>query len=391
MIAPVAGATFTSSYRSAHRPSHAGIDLAAPSGSPIRSVACGVVSFLAGTAHTGGYGNYICVKHSTQLTTCYAHLSRFSDERIGDQVRRGEVIGYVGSTGHSTGPHLHFEVRSGNPYGRNDVDPAPYLAGRPIPGTRVGPSAIGGPGLTSMPLQQPSKRPTAATPRASGALGAPDAPAVDSSTSTLSDRSPERMDDASATAPTENTSATAASDGPSSERRAMGSPRGLAATESSDDPSPGGGRDLLETEASSNPSEAAPDQSTALPATDGRGGSDAPEGETQEPADENEQTTEDGASADDEEELEASGGTAASGPSEEGDASVPAPGARAPFSGLQPTPFGGVDALLPPGLAPGVDSDLARMPSPVTPRDQETQAFGKNAVAPELLTEPQGG
>jgi murein DD-endopeptidase MepM/ murein hydrolase activator NlpD len=147
LIAPVRGAVLTSSYRTPRRRNHAGVDLAAPSGTPIRAVACGVVSFLQGTAQTGGYGNLICVKHSSRFTTCYAHLSRFSDERVGDLVRQGEVIGYVGSTGRSTGPHLHFETRSGNPYGRNDFDPAPYLAGRAIPGTRVSVPSIGGPDL----------------------------------------------------------------------------------------------------------------------------------------------------------------------------------------------------------------------------------------------------
>ena len=171
MIAPVEGATMTSSYRSADRPSHAGIDLAAPSGTPIRAVACGVVSFLQGTEQTGGYGNYICVKHTSSLTTCYAHLSSFSDEQVGDLVRQGQVIGYVGSTGHSTGPHLHFETRGANPYGPNDFDPAPYLGGQPIPGDPVGPSAIGGPDLN--PAEPRLSSTTLGDPRGedSGALG----------------------------------------------------------------------------------------------------------------------------------------------------------------------------------------------------------------------------
>jgi murein DD-endopeptidase MepM/ murein hydrolase activator NlpD len=397
MIAPVAGATFTSSYRSAHRPSHAGIDLAAPSGTPIRSVACGVVSFLAGTAQTGGYGNYICVKHSSRLTTCYAHLSRFSDERVGGQVRRGEVIGYVGNTGHSTGPHLHFEVRTANPYGRNDVDPVPYLAGRSIPGTRVGPSAIGGPDLTSTPQQEPSAGPAARRPGASGAPGAVDAPAGGSPTSALSDRSLETMGEASETAPTEGELATAASGGPPIERRAMGTMQatGLEDTESSDDTSPGGGSDL-QGEASSDSAEAAPGQSTNLAATEGRGGLGLPEGETQEPTDETEESTGDGnpaetPSPDDGEGLETSGDGVASAPAEEEDDLAPAPGARVPSSGLQATPFGGVDPLLLPGLTPGVDSTLGTLPDPVTPGDEEGEALETNGVPPDLLSAPEAG
>src|SRR5215210_2003864 len=108
LVTPVTGAVLTSGYRTAARPSHAGVDLAAPAGTPIHAVACGIVSFLQGTAQTGGYGNLICVKHTDRFTTCYAHLSRFAAARVGDFVRQGEIIGYVGSTGHSTGPHLHF-------------------------------------------------------------------------------------------------------------------------------------------------------------------------------------------------------------------------------------------------------------------------------------------
>ena len=397
MIAPVAGATFTSSYRSAHRPSHAGIDLAAPTGTPIRSVACGVVSFLAGTAQSGGYGNYICVKHSTRLTTCYAHLSRFSDERVGDQVRRGEVIGYVGNTGHSTGPHLHFEVRTANPYGRNDVDPMPYLAGREIPGTRVGPSAIGGPDLTSTPQQGPSVGPAAPRPGAPGTPGAVDVPAGGRPTSALSDRSLERMNEASTTAPTEGKPAAAASGGPSTERRAMGATQatGLEDTESPDDPSPGGGSDL-QGEALSNSSEAAPGQWTTSAASEGRGSSSSPEGETQESTDETEESTEDGTPAetpspDDGEGLETSGDGVASVPAEEEDDLAPAPGARVPSSGLQATPFGGVDPLLLPGLTPGVDSTLGTLPDPVTPGDEEGEALETNGVPPDLLSAPEAG
>src|SRR5829696_1169494 len=146
--------TFTSGFRTASRPSHSGLDLAAPSGTPIRAATCGVVNLLQGTSQSGGYGNFICVKRSSSFTTCYAHLSRFSDERMGSRVRAGEVIGYVGSTGNSTGPHLHFETRTGAPYGGTAMDPTPYLRGREFGGTGGG--AIGGPDLEQSTPEQES-------------------------------------------------------------------------------------------------------------------------------------------------------------------------------------------------------------------------------------------
>ncbi|MBA3422111.1 MAG: peptidoglycan DD-metalloendopeptidase family protein [Thermoleophilaceae bacterium] len=160
LVDPLSGkGTFTSGWRTRSRSSHAGVDISAPSGTKIRAAACGVINHISSN---NGYGNYICVKHSTSgFTTCYAHLSRFSDERMGDRVRAGEVIGYVGSTGNSTGPHLHFETRTGAPYDRNDVDPLPYLDGREFSGTPVGSSSrgIGGPDLQlreSQPTQAAS-------------------------------------------------------------------------------------------------------------------------------------------------------------------------------------------------------------------------------------------
>lgn len=98
---------------------HAGIDIAAPSGTPIRACRAGRV-VIAGWQ--GGYGNTVVIDHGGGMATLYAHQSRIGVS-VGEQVLAGEVIGYVGSTGNSTGPHLHFEVRiSGNP-----VNPMPYL------------------------------------------------------------------------------------------------------------------------------------------------------------------------------------------------------------------------------------------------------------------------
>ncbi len=86
---------------------HAGVDLAAPQGSAVLATSPGVVSRAA---WQGGYGLTIAVEHSGGIQTRYAHLSRIAVVP-GQSVRAGDVIGYVGSTGRSTGPHLHYEVR----------------------------------------------------------------------------------------------------------------------------------------------------------------------------------------------------------------------------------------------------------------------------------------
>jgi len=91
-----------------YRPHH-GIDYAAPTGTPIETSGDGRVSF-AGWKR--GYGNYIVIKHNSIYTTAYGHLSRIKKGiRKGRKVKQGQVIGYVGSTGLSTGPHLHYEVK----------------------------------------------------------------------------------------------------------------------------------------------------------------------------------------------------------------------------------------------------------------------------------------
>ena len=86
---------------------HAGIDIGAGTGTPIRSAKAGEVIFAGSMS---GYGNCVIVDHGGGLTTLYAHQSRLGTNE-GANVGQGEVIGYVGSTGHSTGPHLHFETR----------------------------------------------------------------------------------------------------------------------------------------------------------------------------------------------------------------------------------------------------------------------------------------
>ena len=87
--------------------SHLGVDYAAPTGTPVRTIADGVITF-AGTQN--GYGNVIEVTHANSKSTLFAHLSRI-DVHKGQRVEQGEFIGAVGTTGRSTGPHLHFEFR----------------------------------------------------------------------------------------------------------------------------------------------------------------------------------------------------------------------------------------------------------------------------------------
>jgi peptidoglycan DL-endopeptidase CwlO len=98
---------------------HAGVDIAVPAGTPIRAADSGSVVLLG---WTGGYGNYTCISHGGSLSTCYAHQSSYATS-MGASVSKGQVIGYVGCTGHCFGDHLHFETRvNGSP-----VDPLGYL------------------------------------------------------------------------------------------------------------------------------------------------------------------------------------------------------------------------------------------------------------------------
>ena len=119
LIWPVNGSV-TGSFGEA-RPGHmhAGIDISVPEGTPIRAADAGRVALMG---WVGGYGNYTCVQHTASLSTCYAHQSRFATSN-GASVSQGQVIGYSGNTGNSTGPHLHFEVRVGG----SPVDPLGYL------------------------------------------------------------------------------------------------------------------------------------------------------------------------------------------------------------------------------------------------------------------------
>lgn len=104
---------------------HSGIDFRAPTGAPILAAGAGTV---VNAGWNGGYGRMVEIDHGRGLTTRYAHMSRIAVQE-GDRVEKGAVLGRVGSTGRSTGPHLHFEVRRSG----DAVDPRPFLrAGRKV-------------------------------------------------------------------------------------------------------------------------------------------------------------------------------------------------------------------------------------------------------------------
>lgn len=99
---------------------HTGIDLRAPFGSPVHAAAAGTVTVAR---YNGGYGNMVEIAHKNGLTTRYGHLSKINVQE-GETVNAGEIIGQIGSTGRSTGPHLHYEVRKSD----EPIDPAAYLS-----------------------------------------------------------------------------------------------------------------------------------------------------------------------------------------------------------------------------------------------------------------------
>lgn len=111
------------------RRAHLGMDFTAPHGTPIYATADGVVTDAG--FNTGGFGNRVVINHGNSYETLYGHMFRIK-ARVGQRVKRGEVIGYVGNTGKSSGPHCHYEVhRYGNPvnpiyYFYNDLTPAQF-------------------------------------------------------------------------------------------------------------------------------------------------------------------------------------------------------------------------------------------------------------------------
>jgi len=123
---PLESATLTSEYGMRTHPvlggrrQHKGIDLAAPTGTPVYATADGII----GRADWfSSYGLYVQIEHGAELETRYGHLSRIAVS-AGERVHKGDLIGYVGTTGRSTGPHLHYEVRVAG----DAVNPMPYMA-----------------------------------------------------------------------------------------------------------------------------------------------------------------------------------------------------------------------------------------------------------------------
>ncbi len=124
-IMPLRNSKLTSGYGMRNHPvlrkrrKHNGIDLAAPTGTPVYATADGMITRANWFS---SYGLYISIEHGADLETRYAHLSRIAVAG-GQRVRKGDLIGYVGSTGRSTGPHLHYEVRVDGVA----VNPIPYM------------------------------------------------------------------------------------------------------------------------------------------------------------------------------------------------------------------------------------------------------------------------
>lgn len=128
---PVDGAALTSGYGMRTHPvlggrrQHKGVDLAMPMGTPVYATADGVISKAE---RFSSYGLFISIEHGGNIQTRYGHLSRLNVE-AGQVVHKGDLIGYVGSTGRSTGPHLHYEVRIAGVA----VNPVPYMQGGAVP------------------------------------------------------------------------------------------------------------------------------------------------------------------------------------------------------------------------------------------------------------------
>jgi len=128
---------------------HAGIDLAGPLGTPIHATADGIVG--RAEYNNGGYGNLVEINHGQGIQTRYGHLSRYT-ARPGQRVRRGELIGYMGSTGRSTGSHLHYEVRIDG----RAVNPVPFIQQASTMARLQGQSPIGAPAAIGGPTGGPA-------------------------------------------------------------------------------------------------------------------------------------------------------------------------------------------------------------------------------------------
>jgi len=115
MKTPVDGARISSGFGMRYHPvlgytrMHKGVDFAVPIGTPVMAAGSGTIKF---EGRARGYGNFLLIKHNTEYSTAYGHLSRFAPGlHIGSHVRQGQIVAYSGNTGITTGPHLHYEVR----------------------------------------------------------------------------------------------------------------------------------------------------------------------------------------------------------------------------------------------------------------------------------------
>ena len=120
---PAYGGRWTSGFGPRGRSMHNGLDIAAPRGTPIYSTADGVVTFAG---RQRGYGRVVKIRHAFGFETVYAHLSR-ARVKMGQRIGRGDRIGDMGSTGRSTGNHVHYEIRIDN----KPVDPVKFIKAAP--------------------------------------------------------------------------------------------------------------------------------------------------------------------------------------------------------------------------------------------------------------------
>ena len=141
VIAPI-----VSGFRTADRPTHNGVDLGAARGTPIKAAAAGVVTVVRcnivpashgcdvdGSPATPGCGWYVDIGHAGGVVTRYCHMLTRPAVNEGQSVAVGQIIGIVGSSGHSSGPHLHFEVHLGDHSSSSATDPVPYMAAHCAP------------------------------------------------------------------------------------------------------------------------------------------------------------------------------------------------------------------------------------------------------------------
>jgi murein DD-endopeptidase MepM/ murein hydrolase activator NlpD len=139
-ILPVGKTSSVGGFRTAARPEHDGVDLPHARFTPIRAASAGTVVTVRcnastpscdvdGSTSTTGCGWYVEVRHAADVVTRYCHMVRQPEVTVGQKVAIGDVLGFVGTSGHSSGPHLHFEVHLGYPATRaNAVDPVEFMA-----------------------------------------------------------------------------------------------------------------------------------------------------------------------------------------------------------------------------------------------------------------------